>query len=286
MIHQIAVIGAGTMGSGIALACASSGFPVILFDSFPGALEKGKAAIEKNIQYLVNKGKISQVTANGYLVNIRFCDEIIACKADLIIEAIIEKPEAKIRVFQQLAQINGENCILASNTSSLSINDIQKEIPNPERFAGLHFFNPAHIMKLVEVVSGKFSDSDTIAQLVTFCKGLGKVPVVCKDSPGFIVNRVARNYYLEAMRIMLATQAAPEVVDNALENAGFKMGPFRLMDLIGMDINYAVSQSLYDALGKPERLKPSPIQQQLVSDGKLGRKTGIGFYQYSTQSPA
>lgn len=284
MIRKVAVIGAGTMGNGIALACASSGFEVLLFDSFPGALEKGKMAISKNINYLLDKGKIDQEKADSWHAKIIYVHEIKACTANLIIEAIVEKPQAKIDVFQQLANINAADCILASNTSSLSIDEIQQEIPHPERFAGLHFFNPANLMKLVEVVNGRLSSKETIDALVAFCKALGKVPVVCNNAPGFIVNRVARHFYLESMRILQHNQTSPDAIDAAIENAGFKMGPFRLMDLIGMDINFAVSQSLYEALDKPERLMPSPIQRQLVESGKLGRKTGSGFYQYATQS--
>lgn len=286
MIKTIAVIGAGTMGSGIALSCASSGFKVILFDSFPGALQKGKEAITKNINYLLNKGKINQDAASGIHENIRYASKIELCKADLVIEAIIEKADAKIAVFNQLVKINNSYCIFASNTSSLSVNQIQKEISNPGRFSGLHFFNPANLMKLVEVVSGAHTNQHTINALVAFCKSLGKVPVVCKDAPGFIVNRVARHFYLESLRILESSKTTPEMMDEVLENAGFKMGPFRLMDLIGMDINYAVSQSLYDALDKPNRLKPSAVQRMKVEQGKLGRKTGSGFYDYTIQTSA
>lgn len=286
MIKIIAVIGAGTMGSGIALSCASSGFRVILFDSFPGALEKGKGAITKNINYLLKKEKINQDTASDIHSNIVYASEMESCKADLIIEAVIEKADAKIAVFHQLAKINDRDSIFASNTSSLSINKIQKEIFGPERFAGLHFFNPANLMKLVEVVKGDQTNLETINTLSTFCKLLGKVPVVCNDSPGFIVNRVARNFYLESLRILESSIATPEMMDIVLENAGFKMGPFRLMDLIGMDINFAVSQSIYNALDKPNRLKPSEVQQLKVEQGKLGRKTGSGFYDYTIQTSA
>jgi len=286
MIKEIAVIGAGTMGSGIALACASAGYRVLLYDGFPEALEKGKNAISKNIDYLIHKGKISSDTASGFHANIAYVNRLDLCKVNLVIEAIIEKPEAKAEVFRELALINEPECMLVSNTSSLSINQLQKNIPNPGRFAGLHFFNPAHIMKLVEVVRGEDTSVQTIDNLVSFCKTLGKVPVVCNNAPGFIVNRVARNFYLEPLRIAETTTATPEMIDLVLENSGFKMGPFRLMDLIGMDINYAVSQSLYEALNEPGRLKPSELQKSKVDQGKLGRKSGSGFYDYSTQTNA
>ena len=166
-------------------------------------------------------------------------------------------------------------------SSDLSINALQKEINNPGRFAGLHFFNPAHLMKLVEVVRGENTKEETIESLVNFCITLKKVPVVCKDAPGFIVNRVARHYYLEAMRLVEAGHASIETVDALMENAGFKMGPFRLMDLIGNDINLAVSQSLYDAFDQEPRFQPNILQKNLVQKGELGKKTGKGFYSYT-----
>ncbi|MFM7710428.1 MAG: 3-hydroxyacyl-CoA dehydrogenase family protein, partial [Ferruginibacter sp.] len=168
----------------------------------------------------------------------------------------------------------------ASNTSSLSIRQLQQNCPHPERVAGLHFFNPATLMKLVEVVSTENTSRHTTDSLVAFCKQLKKVPVTCTDAPGFIVNRVARHYYLEAMRLVEQGMADVESIDQIMTATGFKMGPFTLMDLIGMDINLAVSQSLYDALGQPARLKPSALQEQKVSNGLLGRKTGKGFYTY------
>lgn len=286
MLKKIAVAGAGTMGNGIALASAGSGYEVILYDNFPGALDKGKQAIKKNIDFLLNKQKLTQEEAVEIHKRITYSEQINDCKADLVIEAIIEKPEIKIRLFQELASINTPSTILASNTSSLSINQIQKNIEYPERFAGLHFFNPANLMKLVEVVKGEKTSETIINQLTEFCKSLNKVPVICNDAPGFIVNRVARHFYLESLRLVEHEGANPELVDAVLENAGFKMGPFKLMDLIGMDINYAVSQSLYEALNKPERLKPSDIQGKKVAEGKLGRKTGEGFYNYTSQAPA
>lgn len=286
MLKKVAVAGAGTMGNGIALASAQSGYDVILYDNYPGALEKGKQAIRKNIDFLLNKQKITQAEAETLHSRITYTEQISECKADLIIEAIIEKPEIKIKLFQDLVSINQASTILASNTSSLSINQIQESIEHPERFAGLHFFNPANLMKLVEVVKGAQTSEAIVDQLTGFCTSLNKVPVLCNDAPGFIVNRVARHFYLESLRIMEQEDANPEQVDAVLENAGFKMGPFKLMDLIGMDINYAVSQSLYDALDKPLRLKPSEIQAKKVSEGKLGRKTGEGFYNYAAQPSA
>lgn len=179
-----------------------------------------------------------------------------------------------------MSKYNETSSIFASNTSSLSINLLQQNISNPERVAGLHFFNPAQIMKLVEVVKAEKTNDEVIAKLTSFCLQLKKSPVVCIDAPGFIVNRVARHYYLEAMRLVENNQATIEQVDEIMEASGFKMGPFKLMDLIGNDINLAVSQSLYDAFNQESRFEPSALQKEKVKSGNLGRKTGEGFYKY------
>jgi 3-hydroxybutyryl-CoA dehydrogenase len=191
----------------------------------------------------------------------------------------VEDLDVKKSLFQELAYINAHDCILATNTSSLSVAEIAAFIPIPERFAGLHFFNPAPVMKLVEVVQTKFTSPDVITSLRNFVLSIYKIPVICEDSPGFIVNHVARPYYLEALRLY-ERGIDPSTIDNIMEATGFKMGPFRLMDLIGNDINYAVSVSVYHALGEPSRLEPSSVQRQLVENTKLGRKTGEGFYRY------
>jgi 3-hydroxybutyryl-CoA dehydrogenase len=207
-----------------------------------------------------------------------FTSEINHCRADIIIEAIVEKPEVKVSLFNQLASINSDKTIFASNTSSLSISSIASAVIHPGRVAGLHFFNPAPIMKLVEVVKGKQTSAEVIEALVQLTRKLGKTPVVCLDSPGFIVNRVARPYYIESLRMVEEGLASFETIDRLLESRGFKMGPFRLMDLIGNDVNYAVSCSVYEQLNKPERLKPSYIQKEKVEKGELGKKTGKGYY--------
>lgn len=280
-IQTIAVVGAGTMGAGIAQVAASSGFRTILFDVQPQILEKAKAGILQNFDFLVSKQKLTVDAVDAAVQRLIFTQDINACKADLIIEAIVEKTAVKQQVFQQLAAINAPSTILASNTSSLSISAIQETIPQPERFLGMHFFNPAPIMKLVEVIKGAQTHPAIAEELMQLCKQMGKVPVLCTDAPGFIVNRVARHYYLEAMQLVEKQGVEISAIDQAMEAAGFKMGPFKLMDLIGMDINYAVSESIYQAFDKQARFKPSPIQQQKVAEGKLGRKTGEGFYKYN-----
>ena len=198
----------------------------------------------------------------------------------MIIEAIVEKPEAKIALFNQLAEINHSETVFASNTSSLSVTEIAKGVKNPERVIGMHFFNPATIMKLVEVVNTEFTNEQTANIILELVKQMGKTTVLCKDSPGFIVNRVARPYYIESLRMAEKGIADFATIDKIMESTGFKLGPFKLMDLIGNDVNYAVSCSVYDQLKNPDRLKPSRIQKEKVEKGELGRKTRKGYYNY------
>lgn len=278
-INTICVCGAGTMGSGIAQAAAQAGFYTILYELNPAVLETAKKNIEKNLSLLVEKGKITSGKKEQVLNHFQFTGDIHSCLADVFIEAIIEKPEAKIALFNQLAEINHSECVFASNTSSLSITKIAEQVQRPERVIGMHFFNPATIMKLVEVVNTEFTNEQTTQVVTELAKQMNKVPVICKDAPGFIVNRVARPYYIEALR--LAEEGIPvEQIDTLMEASGFKLGPFRLMDLIGNDVNYAVSCSVYEQLGKPDRLMPSSIQEQKVKEGRLGKKSGEGYYKY------
>ena len=281
MIKKICVAGAGTMGSGIALSAALNNFDTVLFDTREKGIEIAKMAVSKNLDFLVGKQKISPAEKDVTLSKIIFTTDISDCSGDIIIEAIVENPEIKEKLFTSLAQINSAQTIFASNTSSISLSAIQKNIPHPERVAGMHFFNPAHIMKLVEVVAGDKTSEETVKAVYDLCIRLKKQPVVCKDSPGFIVNRVARHFYLEAMHLASAENIPVEEIDLLLENAGFKMGPFKLMDLIGMDINLAVSQTIYHAFGEEPRFKPAAMQEQKVAEGNLGRKTGRGFYSYA-----
>ena len=280
-INSVCVIGAGTMGSGIAQSFAQSGFYTLLFDINHEILEKAKASIQKNLQFLVDKQKISAEEKENIYQRVRFITDTNDCLADVIIEAIVEKTEAKVAIFNQLAEVNHAEVIFATNTSSLSVSEIQAKVIHPQRVVGMHFFNPAHIMKLVEVVKGDQTTDDVAKTIYDLCLQINKTPVMCKDAPGFIVNRVARHYYLEAMKLVETGVATIENVDEVMEAASFKMGPFRLMDLIGMDVNLAVSQSLYDACNQAERFKPSPIQIDKVARGELGKKTGKGFYNYN-----
>lgn len=281
MTITICVCGAGTMGSGIALVAAQSGFNTILFDVNELALEKAKVALGKNLQYLVDKEKISESDKSAIYNRIQFTTDLEACTGEIIIEAIAEIEEAKISLFNELAKYNNEEVIFATNTSSLSVSALQEKIMFPQRVVGMHFFNPAYIMKLVEVVKGRQTSDEIAMEIYDICEQMNKVPVICKDAPGFIVNRIARHYYLESLKLVEEGIASFEEVDRILEATGFKMGPFKLMDLIGMDINLAVTQSMYVAFDKAERFTPSTLQVQKVDNGELGKKTGKGFYNYS-----
>ncbi len=280
MIQSICVCGAGTMGNGIAQTAAQSGFHTILYDLDPVIIEKARVFMEDSLQFLVEKNRISLTEKKGILNRLHFSNAKRDCKADFIIEAIVEKSEAKVDLFNQLAELNTDQTIFASNTSSLSVTAIAEKVKQPERLAGMHFFNPAPVMKLVEVVRTKYTNEPTIRAITGLARQMGKTPVLCNDAPGFIVNHVARPYYLEALQLVEKGIADVETVDEVMKATGFKMGPFRLMDLIGNDINYAVSCSLYEAMGKPERLKPSILQKDKVEKKEWGRKTGKGFYNY------
>ena len=268
------------MGSGVAQVCAQSGFSTILFDVNNDMIVKSRSGLNNSLQLLIQKGKITAAEKEQIIQRLSFTSNISDCKADIIIEAIIEQKDKKVTLFNQLAIINSTTTIFATNTSSISINEIAREIKNPSNLVGMHFFNPAPIMKLVEIIKTNETDRVVIETIKAFAKQLNKTAVLCNDSPGFIVNRVARHYYLEAMRLVEAGSVDIETIDAVMEASGFKMGPFKLMDLIGIDINYNVSRIVWEALDKPERLRPSIIQQQKLAANELGRKSGKGFYQY------
>ncbi len=279
-IKTIAIAGAGTMGAGIAQVCATAGYNTILFDISDAMLHKAKASIENNLTFLLNKNKISEDKKNSSLLLIKYTSNIKDLIADLIIEAIIEKLEVKHKFFNDVAAINTPNCILASNTSSIPITQIAAKISNPARVLGIHFFNPAPIMKLVEIISGVQTDDTIAEQCKNIIEGLGKTCVTVKDSPGFIVNRVARHFYVEGLKLLEEGIAEHSEIDALLESCGFKMGPFKLMDLIGVDTNFSVTSSIYNQFHQDSKFRPSRIQQQKVDAGQYGRKTGKGFYTY------
>jgi 3-hydroxybutyryl-CoA dehydrogenase len=279
-IQTVAVLGAGTMGQGIAQVCAMSGYSTQLFDIESSLSQKAMSSISINLDKAVSKSKISESQKATILGHLSIAHMLQDIKADLVIEAVVEKLDVKQQLFRVLEN-SSKGSILASNTSSLSITEIAAGLKNPERFVGLHFFNPAALMNLVEVVRGTSTDDSVVSIMMDFSKSLNKTAVLVKDSPGFIVNRVARHYYVEALKLLEEGVASHEQIDRLLRNAGFKMGPFELMDLIGMDINFAVTSSLYQAFHQDSKFRPSRIQQQKVMAGHLGRKTGKGFYDYT-----
>jgi 3-hydroxybutyryl-CoA dehydrogenase len=280
MITTICVCGAGTMGSGIAQVAAQSGFTTIQYDLNADMLNKSRIAINKNLQSQVDKGRMDEASKIELLDSITFTNNISDCIADVIIEAVVEALDTKVNLFNQLATLNNSDTIFATNTSSLPIGLIAAKIISPERVVGMHFFNPAYLMKLVEIVRGEHTSDEVINTVSELAKQMCKTPVLCNDSPGFIVNRIARPFYLEAMQLVEKGLADAKTIDEIMEATGFKMGPFKLVDLIGMDINFSVSNIVYEAMGKPGRLKPSSLQRKKVDAGELGRKTGKGFYQY------
>lgn len=283
-IKTVGIAGAGAMGLGIAQVFAQNNFEVVLYDSAETQLEKAKREIEKNLEGAISKGKLATDAKHEILQHIQFSSTINSLVADLIIEAIVEKLEPKQALLQTVAAQNLPQTILTSNTSSIPITRIAKGIANPSRIAGLHFFNPAHIMKLVEVIAAAETSSETIQLLYNLVTKIGKTPVVCKDSPGFIVNRVARHFYVESLKALEEKTATQESIDALMESAGFKLGPFKLMDLVGNDINFAVTSSLYESFHQDPKFRPSRIQQQKVDAGHFGKKTGKGFYNYKSST--
>jgi len=279
----IAVIGAGAMGSGIAQVAAAHGHRVVVVDTQSAALENARKNLEKALNRLAEKGSISPENTAEILQRIRFTTEKSACAGcGLAIEAIIENLSAKQAVFRELETLAGEDCILASNTSSLSITAIAAACRKPERVLGAHFFNPAPLMPLVEIIPGIATANSVVETSRRLVDAWGKTTVLAKDTPGFIVNRVARPFYGEAIRIFEEGIADAATIDWAMkEIGGFRMGPFELMDLIGNDVNYAVTAAVWEAFFYDPRYKPSFTQKRLVEAGRLGRKSGKGYYDYA-----
>jgi len=279
-LKKIAVVGAGTMGQGIAQLCATAGYQVMLYDAEFNAADAAVSTIKKNLDSAVVKNKLTSEQHGSILSRISVISNFNQLQADLIIEAIVEQLDAKRKLFSSLEDINSNYTVLASNTSSISITQIASALKRPDRFAGLHFFNPATLMKLVEIIKGTNTNSTTIDLLKKFSKSVNKISVVATDSPGFIVNRVARHFYIESLSLLEESCADIQGIDRLLRSSGFKMGPFELMDLIGIDVNFSVTSSLYKAFHQQPKFRPSWIQQQKVDARLLGRKTGKGFYEY------
>lgn len=279
-IKKVAVVGAGTMGQGIVHLTTLAGFPTIWYDVKDDLLEIGIKNVTHNLQKGVELEKITKEEKQKALQKIETTTNINDLRAEIIIEAVVENLQIKIKVFEAIEKNNDPAAIFATNTSSLPITAIASKLKHPERFLGLHFFNPAHIMKLVEVISGADTDQQVVMKIVEFAKMLGKSTVLAKDSPGFIVNRVARPFYTESLKILEEGVANIETIDALMESTGFKMGPFRLMDLIGVDTNFAVTQSIYNSFHQDPKFRPNRIQEHKVQAGHNGKKSKKGFYDY------
>jgi 3-hydroxybutyryl-CoA dehydrogenase len=285
---KIGVVGAGTMGAGIAQVAAQAGHRVVLTDTNPEQLKKAEQQISSSLLKLTEKGKFSSEEAEEIKNNMAYSTQLSELQeAALVIEAIVENLAVKHQVFTQLEQVVSPTCILASNTSSLSIASIGSCLQDPSRFLGIHFFNPATLMPLVEVIPGVATSSENTQHIEELITSWHKTVVVCKDTPGFIVNRVARPFYGEALRIYEEGLADFATIDWAMTTiGGFKMGPFTLMDYIGNDINYTVTETVFAAFYFDPRFKPSFTQKRHMEAGFLGRKTGRGFYNYQEGSVA
>ena len=280
---NVGIIGSGTMGIGIAQVAATSGCDVFLYDANSNQTEKSLLNLKNTLNKLVEKQRISAEKSDDILFKIKPCNELLGLKdCDLIIEAIIENKEIKTKVFQELEELVSENCVISSNTSSISITSLSSELKNPERFIGIHFFNPAPLMPLVEIIPGLLTKENLATEIFSLMKSWGKIPVIAKDVPGFIVNRIARPFYGEALRIAEENIATFEQIDDAMRTLGnFKMGPFELMDLIGIDVNFSVTRTVYQDYFYDPKYKPSLLQQRMSEAKLLGRKTGKGFYDYA-----
>jgi len=282
-IYQVGIIGSGTMGSGIAQVAATSGCKVKLYDTNDMALEKARQALSNILSRLIEKGRIDQSEKERIQGNITYVNQLIDLSStDLVIEAIIEDLEIKQTVFAKLETLVSENCIIATNTSSLSIASIAASLQKPERCIGIHFFNPAPLMKLVEVIPAVQTSESVLESCVQTISEWGKTVAIAKDTPGFIVNRVARPFYGESLRIYEEGLADFASIDASLKNlGGFRMGPFELMDFIGNDVNYTVTETVFEAFYYDPRYKPSFTQKRLSEAGYLGRKSGRGYYDYT-----
>ena len=282
-IRTVGVVGAGTMGLGIAQVCALAGYSTLLFDARQEAVASAMRQIEANLEKGIQLKKLTRKQKDKALNKIDPVGNIKSMKADLIIEAVVERLDVKHQILEILEKNNAPETILATNTSSIPITRIAASLKHPERVVGMHFFNPAHIMKLVEVIAGADTSDKVVKVCKAFAEKLGKTAILAKDAPGFIVNRVARNYYVESLLLVEEGVAGVAEVDDLLEASGFKMGPFRLMDLIGVDTNFSVTTSMYEDFWQAPKFRPSRLQQLKVDAGHLGRKSGRGFYKYEEE---
>jgi 3-hydroxybutyryl-CoA dehydrogenase len=280
---KVAILGAGAMGTGIGQIAAQKGCEVVYFDNYPGAIGRSSASIEKVFGRLVEKGRMSEDERTETLARMHWSDDLGSIDgADLVVEAVIEDLQVKKELLHKAEQHLSDTAWLCTNTSSLSIAALSSGLKHPERFGGLHFFNPAPLMPLVEIVPGIQSSEDFADTMEALMLDWGKVPVVAKDTPGFIVNKVARPFYSEAIKLYEEGIASVSEIDAAVKSLGFRMGPFELTDLIGHDVNYTVTETVWSQFFYDPRFRPSITQKRLFEAGLLGRKTGRGFYNYSS----
>ena len=278
---KVAVMGSGTMGSGIAQTCAGAGHEVLLFDVSPAALERARKTMNDSLSRLVRKGKLTHQQADEALGRVGLSQDISEfAGAEVLIEAVFEEIEVKRSAWKQASEVVGRDALLATNTSSLSITEIAGFSGSPERFCGMHFFNPVAVMPLVEVVRALGTSEGTIERARSFVEGIGKTPIVCEDKPGFIVNRLLIPYVNDAVHALSEGVASAEDIDRAMRlGANMPIGPLALADLVGLDVSLAAAESLHQEFGDP-KFRVAPLLRQMVRAGRLGRKSGEGFYRY------
>lgn len=284
-IKTIGIIGSGTMGRGIAISCSVSGFKTIVYDINDEVIKKAEIAVLKDLSKSVEKKKLTEDIKSVAISNLKFTSEMNdVSDCEFIIEAAPEDINLKKEIFEKLDSICGHDTILSTNTSSLSVTRISVFVKNnPERVVGMHFFNPAHIMKLTEVIKGDFTSDETVKTTSELSVKMAKVPVIAKDTPAFIVNRIARPFYGESLKILSEGTSGHTTIDKVMKSCGgFPMGPFELMDLIGIDINFSVTKSVYEAFFNDPKYRPSFIQKKMVDANITGRKTNRGFYSYDS----
>ena len=284
-VTRVGVVGAGTMGRGIAQLAALGGYETVLYDVAPDLAEAGSDALREALEKGAARGRWSEDEARAAAARVQATaelEELAGC--ELVIEAAPEKIDLKQRIFNDLAEVTGPEAVFASNTSSLRIGDIAAGVPHPERVVGMHFFNPPPLMKLCEVVAAEGSSEEALSATTGVAEQMGRTPIRAKDSPGFVANRLARPFSLESLRILGDGVADVATTDRVVRlGGGFRMGPFELLDLIGLDVNLEIARSFFAQGGEPERWRPSPIQEQLVAEGRFGRKSGRGYYDYSEE---
>jgi len=281
-VGRVGVVGAGTMGRGIAQLAALGGYETVLYDVAPAAAEAGAAGLGEALDKGASRGRWSVDEAKAAAARVETATEPEQLRGcDLLIEAAPEKLELKREIFIGLAQALGPDPVFATNTSSLRVAEIAAGVPRPERVVGMHFFNPPALMKLVEVVAAEGSSEGALAEATEVAERMGRTPIRAKDSPGFVANRLARPFSLESLRMLGDGVADVATIDRVVRlGGGFRMGPFELLDLIGLDVNLEIARSFFRQGGEPERWRPSPIQEELVAEGRFGRKSGHGYYEY------